>query len=162
MGQERASHGECLKAHAHMGGKVDGCQEFKPWPSSNDGEECSICSCHRNYHKKLAQVVYMECHKNHYVNGSHVKDGCKEYRENQWSPNKCDACGCDKSFHRNELIIRRLENRVLTEVQGRGSEKHPKDESVAAVASNWVAKEKQKEEYNRKLAGDDEDVEDDD
>ncbi|KAL3623325.1 hypothetical protein CASFOL_032141 [Castilleja foliolosa] len=107
MGRSGASYGKCLKAHAHMGGKVDGCQEFK---ASSDGEECSICSCHMNYHKKMVrhvtEVVYTECHKNHFVNGSNVKDGCKEYTENECSPNKCAACNCHKSFHRNELIRR--------------------------------------------------------
>ncbi|KAL3623328.1 hypothetical protein CASFOL_032144 [Castilleja foliolosa] len=53
MEQRRAVYGECLKAHAHMGWKVDGCQEFKLWPPSSDRDECSICGCHRNYHKKV-------------------------------------------------------------------------------------------------------------
>ncbi|KAL3640419.1 hypothetical protein CASFOL_015387 [Castilleja foliolosa] len=92
-----------------MGGKVDGCQVFKPWPTSSDRDECSICSCHMNYHRRVAEVVYLECHKNHYVNGSNVKDGyCQEYRENQSSPNKCAACNCHKSFHRNDLITRAM------------------------------------------------------
>ncbi|KAL3634343.1 hypothetical protein CASFOL_021397 [Castilleja foliolosa] len=118
MEQKREySYGECLKTH--KGGKLDGCQEFN---AGADGhEECSICSCHKNYHKRVesecdhknhdyvnvTQVVYTECHKNHDVNNgtSHVKDGCKEYRENQNSANKCAACNCHKSFHRNEVII---------------------------------------------------------
>ncbi|KAL3639946.1 hypothetical protein CASFOL_014914 [Castilleja foliolosa] len=114
MEQKRALYGKCLKAHEHMGGKMDGCQEFKARGAS--GEECSICNCNINFHKKLAddqlfnvtEVVYTECHKNHYVNGSHIKDGCKEYREEKCSPNKCAACNCDKSFHRNEVMIRSL------------------------------------------------------
>ncbi|GFP89145.1 mini zinc finger protein 3 [Phtheirospermum japonicum] len=103
--------GECLKALAHMGGKVDGCQEFKAWPS--DDGKCSICGCHVNYHKKVVpqarvthvtEVVYTECHKNHHKTGYYAKDGCKEFRKkSDFLANICDACNCDKSFHRNEL-----------------------------------------------------------
>ncbi|KAL3623322.1 hypothetical protein CASFOL_032138 [Castilleja foliolosa] len=104
--------GECRKAHWHMSGKIDGCQEFKARASYNDGGEyCSICNCHMNYHKKLVprvthvtEIVYTECHKYHDKNGSQVKDGCREFRKKSDNlANICAACGCDKSFHRNEV-----------------------------------------------------------
>ncbi|KAL3628495.1 hypothetical protein CASFOL_027541 [Castilleja foliolosa] len=165
MEQNRVSFGDCLKAHAHIGGKVDGCQEFK---ANNGGEECSICNCHMNYHRRIVEVVYMECHKNHYVKGSNVKDGCKEYMENECSPTKCAACNCHKSFHRNELIIRRLENRVSTEVQGKGCEKVEKvggDKGKSLIEEAEKQKDQEytpnMEDYKRILTGDYGDDDDD-
>ncbi|KAL3623321.1 hypothetical protein CASFOL_032137 [Castilleja foliolosa] len=92
-----------LKLMLIMGGKVDGCQEFKVWRP--DDEKCSICNCHMNYHKKMVrhvtEVVYTECHKIHDKNGSQVKDGFR--KKSDYLANICDACNCDKSFHRNEV-----------------------------------------------------------
>ncbi|KAL3623320.1 hypothetical protein CASFOL_032136 [Castilleja foliolosa] len=106
------NRGECLKAHASLGGKADGCQGFIS-SGGLSGKSCSTCFCDENYHKKVVpqtrvtyvtEVVYTECHKNHNVNGSQVKDGCREFRKKSDNlANICDACGCDKSFHRNEV-----------------------------------------------------------
>nr|GEZ85651.1 zinc-finger homeodomain protein 4-like [Tanacetum cinerariifolium] len=61
---------ECLKNHAaSMGGKAtDGCGEFLP-----SGEEgtlksltCSVCNCHRNFHRKEVEGHDTHHHSNHH------------------------------------------------------------------------------------------------
>ncbi|KAG8372638.1 hypothetical protein BUALT_Bualt12G0087500 [Buddleja alternifolia] len=101
-------YAEC---HRQMGGKIDGCQEFKK--DRSDPSKCDICYCHRNYHRKVVkyktEVVYTKCHKIHDFKFQNMVDGCQEFtpsgREGTTTALSCSVCGCHKGFHRNEITV---------------------------------------------------------
>ncbi|PIA55505.1 hypothetical protein AQUCO_00700062v1 [Aquilegia coerulea] len=52
-------------------------------------------------------VTYKECQKNHTISlGSYIKDGCLAFMPNHAKENGlfCHACGCHRSFHREEKL----------------------------------------------------------
>ncbi|KAK6136534.1 hypothetical protein DH2020_029730 [Rehmannia glutinosa] len=116
-GNNIVSYAECLKIHEHLGGKTDGCQEFEA--SGKMGVNCSICSCHRKFHKKVVkvepppvvkyktEVVYTKCHKIHEFKFQNSVDGCQEFTPKGGDGTAmaltCGVCGCHKGFHRNEI-----------------------------------------------------------
>ncbi|CAA0813470.1 Mini zinc finger protein 2 [Striga hermonthica] len=102
---------ECCKSHAHMDGKIDGCQQFMVgW---RDPSDCRICGCHRNFHRKPERpvkyetvVVYTKCQKIHNFKFQSTVDGCQEFIPKDDTTAAaagltCAACGCHKGFHRN-------------------------------------------------------------
>ncbi|KAG8372639.1 hypothetical protein BUALT_Bualt12G0087600 [Buddleja alternifolia] len=106
MGDE---YGECKKIHLSLGGKADGCQEYKE--SWDPLSHCEICKCHKNFHRKVVKikyvtrVVYTKCHKRHDLK---FLDGCQEFTPSGSHGSlalTCSGCLCHKGFHRNEITV---------------------------------------------------------
>ncbi|CAA0813471.1 Mini zinc finger protein 2 [Striga hermonthica] len=96
----------CLKLHVTLGNRVDGCQELIIPPDRfyNPTENCSVCGCHLNFHRKIVRrVVRTVCHKNHNPAGPESKDGCQKFTCSL-EKDVCAACGCHVSFHQKEVL----------------------------------------------------------
>ncbi|XP_043694567.1 zinc-finger homeodomain protein 7-like [Telopea speciosissima] len=55
-------YGECMKNHKISSGKIvtDGCCEFWPINDTPDSLLCSVCGCHRNFHKRTLFICSSE------------------------------------------------------------------------------------------------------
>ncbi|KAH6779312.1 mini zinc finger 2 [Perilla frutescens var. hirtella] len=105
-------YAECHKPQEKLGWNFDGCQEFKA--SNYDRGSCYNCSCDRSLHRKVMpkkkevlykkEAVYTVCHKIH-RHLHNLVDGCQEFVPAVEAELTCAACGCHKSFHRNEITI---------------------------------------------------------
>ncbi|KAL7097183.1 hypothetical protein ACP275_10G127600 [Erythranthe tilingii] len=91
-------YAECQKVHSHLGGKADGCPEFKS--GSSDRFKCSICSCDMMYHRK---VVYSKCLKIHDFKIPNSFDGCQHFCPKIYNKSLCNACDCHRNFHQREV-----------------------------------------------------------
>ncbi|GER37090.1 homeobox protein 31 [Striga asiatica] len=119
-------YGECLKIHANLGNRADGCQEFIRRGSCFEKMYyCAACGCHRNFHRVPCfednlptkenmggdgdiknTVSYGECMKLHSALENRA-DGCQEFIPVGGDyPMDCTACGCHRNFHRK--VVRRV------------------------------------------------------